>query len=55
MKEIMIGKNGRRGRYVGFGKNRKYLGKGKPSIFDGAEKTLTDCLLLPVQHKKLLT
>lgn len=31
-------KNGRRGRYVGFGKNRKYLGKGKPSIFDGAEK-----------------
>lgn len=28
----------RRGRYTGFGKNRKYLGRGGPSIFDGAEK-----------------
>lgn len=28
----------RRGRYSGFGKNRKYLGRGGPSIFDGVEK-----------------
>ena len=27
----------RRGRYSGFGKNRKYLGRGGPSIFDGVE------------------